>query len=190
MFRGSLGIDVREVELKVSGAKLSARIGLPSTPSGWVILAHEGGASLHGSALGAVARQLNEAGLATLSMELMTPAESARRAPFEAAALGERLLAGTEWLQGETGELWGVMGAGEGAAAALYAASERGSGIASVVACAPQLEGATERLDQVEASTLLIVRRSRSSSVEAGALGEEALGPRRNGRGSGGDAPL
>ncbi|MCX7015320.1 MAG: phosphoribosyltransferase, partial [Candidatus Sumerlaeota bacterium] len=138
MINHSLRVEAREVELKAGGATLRARVGLPQAPSGWVIFAHEGGASLRGSALAAVARSLNQAGLATLSMELLTPAESARRAPVEAAALGERLLAGTDWLHSETGALWGVMGAGEGAAAALWAASERGSGISSIVACAPR----------------------------------------------------
>ncbi|MCX7012633.1 MAG: hypothetical protein NTW86_08750 [Candidatus Sumerlaeota bacterium] len=88
--------SMREVELKADGAKLRAQMGLPKTPAGWVIFAHEGGAGLHGSALASVARSLNAAGLATLSMELATPAESARRAGLDAVALGERLLAGTE----------------------------------------------------------------------------------------------
>ncbi|MCX7011975.1 MAG: hypothetical protein NTW86_05315 [Candidatus Sumerlaeota bacterium] len=158
MLKDLSGIDARDVELQAGGATLRARIGLPQTPSGWVVFAHEGGASLHGSALAAVAHQLNEAGLATLSMELLTPAESARQgAGLDAAALGERLLAGTEWLRSETHGLWGVMGAGEGAAAALWAAADRGSGISSVVACAPRLEAAASRLDEVEAHTLLIV---------------------------------
>ncbi|MCX7012730.1 MAG: hypothetical protein NTW86_09260 [Candidatus Sumerlaeota bacterium] len=148
---------VREVELKAGGVRLRASVGLPSVPAGWVIFAHEGGASLHGSALGSTARKLNEAGLATLSIELLTPAESARSAGLPSEALAERMLAGAEWLRGEGNGMLGVVGAGEGASAALWAASEKGSGIASVVACAPRLEVAAERLDQVEAQTLLIV---------------------------------
>ncbi|MCX7013400.1 MAG: calcium-binding protein, partial [Candidatus Sumerlaeota bacterium] len=157
MLQDSCDVRVREVELKAGGAKLRATMGLPPAPAGWVILAHEGGASLHGSALGAVAHHLNGAGLATLSVELLTPAESARRLPLEAEAMSERLLAGAEWLRGEAGGLLGMVGAGEGAAAALWAASEQSSGISSVVACAPRLDAAADRLGEVDAHTLLIV---------------------------------
>ncbi|MCX7014848.1 MAG: calcium-binding protein [Candidatus Sumerlaeota bacterium] len=136
---------------------MRASIALPSVPTGWVIFAHEGGSSRHGSALASVARSLNEAGLATLSMELLSPAESTRLDKLGAEAMSERLLAGAEWLRGEAGGLLGVVGAGEGASAALWAASEQGSGIASVVACAPQLEAAADRLGEVDAHTLLIV---------------------------------
>ncbi|MCX7011563.1 MAG: calcium-binding protein [Candidatus Sumerlaeota bacterium] len=157
MWKESVEIRIRELELKAGGAKVRATVGLPQAPSGWVVFAHEGGASLHGSALASVAHQLNAAGLATLSMELLTPAESARLDRLGAEAMSERLLAGTEGLHSEAGGLLGVVGAGEGASAALWAASEKGSGISSVVACAPQLEAAADRLGEVDAHTLLIV---------------------------------
>ena len=46
--------------MQAGGARLRGRLVAPPAATGWVILAHEGGASLHGSSHEAVARRLNE----------------------------------------------------------------------------------------------------------------------------------
>jgi len=150
-------VKAREMELRAGSARLRALLAVPPSPSGWVIFAHEGGNSLHGSAHRSVARALNQAGLATLSMELLSAAEAASRAKLSQTPLmADRLRSGAEWLQSRADGLLGCFGAGEGAAAALWAASQKDSAIATVVSCAGRLDLAAERLGQVQAPVLLI----------------------------------
>jgi alpha-beta hydrolase superfamily lysophospholipase len=105
---------------------------------------------------------LRKAGLATLLLDLLTPAEDAdydRR--FDIALLVERLHDATRWLSSEPathGLPIGLFGASTGAGAALQLAAAVPSKVSAVVSRGgrPDLAGRSV-LERVKAPTLLIV---------------------------------
>jgi putative phosphoribosyl transferase len=104
---------------------------------------------------------LQQAGLGTLLMDLLTPAEEAHRGNvFDIDLLASRLLGATDWLARRpdtAGARIGYFGASTGAGAALSAAAEIGSDIAAVVSRGGRPDLAGSRLAGVRAPTLLIV---------------------------------
>jgi len=134
---------------------------LPATPHGIVAFAHGSGSSRQSPRNRAVARALNDAGLATLLFDLLTPAEEADRANvFDIGLLATRLLAANRFLSArdDTRALpLGYFGASTGAAAALVAAADAGTGVRAVVSRGGRPDLAAQRLPDVVAPTLLIV---------------------------------
>jgi putative phosphoribosyl transferase len=108
-----------------------------------------------------VAATLVEAGLGTLLFDLLTPDEERDRANvFDIDRLGMRLSAAVGWVRGQpptAGLAVGCFGASTGAAAALWAAAERGTGVDAVVSRGGRPDLAGDRLRLVRAPTLLIV---------------------------------
>jgi putative phosphoribosyl transferase len=122
-----------------------------------------------------VARRLNEATIATLLFDLLTPAEAEDRANvFDIRLLAGRLAGATDWLReralAEAAPV-GFFGASTGAAAALVAAGHPGSGVAAVVSRGGRPDLAGEALARVTCPTLLIVG---GRDVEVLALNREA----------------
>jgi len=138
---------------------------VPERPIGVVVFAHGSGSSRHSPRNRYVASVLQQGGLATLLMDLLTPAEE--QADFETSQLrfnirflAGRLLEAREWLQREapTGQLpIGYFGASTGAAAALVAAAERPTLIHAIVSRGGRPDLAGSALPRVRAPTLLIV---------------------------------
>src|SRR5262249_58221363 len=120
-----------------------------------------------------VARALNEARLATLLIDLLTPQEEAEDADtadlrFDIAFLADRLLAATDWLgqNPDTKKLPLVyFGASTGAGAALVAAGERPERIGAVVSRGGRPDLAGPALARVPAPTLLIARRPHAPAI-------------------------
>jgi putative phosphoribosyl transferase len=143
------------------GLSLAGDLTLPSKPLGVIAFAHGSGSSRLSPRNRAVARALNEAGLATLLFDLLTPAEEVDRANvFDIPLLASRLLAATRWLRRQpvTRELAiGYFGASTGAAAALIAAADVGGTVGAVVSRGGRPDLAAPRLGEVVAPTLLIV---------------------------------
>jgi putative phosphoribosyl transferase len=108
-----------------------------------------------------VARTLNEAGLATLLFDLLSPEEAGRRENvFDIPLLASRLVAAYRWLRAEpraAGLPIGYFGASTGAAAALVAAAELGDDVRAVVSRGGRPDLAGPRLAHVRAATLLLV---------------------------------
>jgi pimeloyl-ACP methyl ester carboxylesterase len=108
---------------------------------------------------------LNEARLATLLVDLLTPAEEAAdrltaHLRFDIELLVKRLLGAAEWLKllPETRQLAiGYFGASTGAAAALIAAAVRPEWAGAVVSRGGRPDLAGQALPRVQAPTLLIV---------------------------------
>ena len=161
----ALDIPERLVKVDAGPVKLEGNLSLPEAAGGVVLFAHGSGSSRHSPRNRYVARVLNEANLATLLVDLLTPAEEAvdlqsGRLRFDIDLLAGRLAGVTEWLTryGETQQLTiGYFGASTGAAAALVAAAECPALIGAVVSRGgrPDLAGAS--LAGVRAPTLLIV---------------------------------
>src|SRR5438270_7043962 len=99
---------------------------------GLVLFVHGSGSSRHSPRNQFVARTLNQAGLATLLFDLLTPDEESvdvytREHRFDIGLLAERLVCATKWAkqQKETRDLRiGYFGSSTGGAAALVAAAE------------------------------------------------------------------
>ena len=159
----------RAVEIPAAGGiTLPGELAGPAASVGVVAFAHGSGSSRRSPRNLAVARTLNDAGLATLLFDLLTDDEATDRAKvFDIGLLAERLVLATRWLQHDPdvgGYPLGYFGASTGAAAALWAAAELGVDIAAVVSRGGRPDLAAGRLAEVSAPTLLIVG-SRDTAV-------------------------
>jgi putative phosphoribosyl transferase len=150
-----------EVEVAAGPVHLAGRLTVPEHPIGAVVFAHGSGSSRHSPRNRYVAAMLNEARLATLLFDLLTPDEERDRANvFDIDLLARRLVDVTAWLHKEPeldGLPVGYFGASTGAAAALVAAAEPGTEVAAVVSRGGRPDLAERRLGHVYAPTLFIV---------------------------------
>jgi putative phosphoribosyl transferase len=173
----------REVEVSVGQAgrvRLAGHLAALPGASGIVLFAHGSGSSRFSPRNVYVADVLENAGLATLLMDLLTPAEEREdertaRLRFDIALLGERLIGAVDWLatKGETAGLpVALFGASTGAAAALIAAAARPERVAAVVSRGGRPDLAGRVLAEVRAPTLLIVGGADTQVVE---LNQQAL---------------
>ena len=155
----------RVVRVPVGAKQLDGNLTLPASPIGVVLFAHGSGSSRHSPRNRYVARVLNEAGLATLLVDLLTPKEEVADLltgdlRFNIELLAKRLLGATEWLKTgpQTRQLAiGYFGASTGAAAALVAAAERPELARAVVSRGGRPDLAGQTCPRVQAPTLLIV---------------------------------
>ena len=141
--------------------RLAGYLTVPEGGPGIVVFAHGSGSSRHSPRNRYVAGILNDAGLGTLLLDLLTPEEERDRANvFDIGLLARRLAGVTGWLRAEpraARAAIGYFGASTGAAAALWAAAEPGAGIAAVVSRGGRPDLARPRLAAVTVPTLLIV---------------------------------
>ncbi|RJP79709.1 MAG: alpha/beta hydrolase [Candidatus Zixiibacteriota bacterium] len=160
-----LPVGSRLVQVPAATVVLEGNLTLPPQAKGMVVFAHGSGSSRHSPRNRYVAQVLNEAGLGTLLIDLMTREEEIQEAAtrflrFDIGFLTDRLLAATDWLLDlpEARDLRiGYFGASTGAAAALRAAAERPQAISAVVSRGGRPDLAGHALFRVTASTLLIV---------------------------------
>jgi putative phosphoribosyl transferase len=158
-------IDARAVRLAIGRLALEGDLRLPETASGVVVFAHGSGSSRFSPRNRFVASVLEQAGLATLLMDLLTRDEEAideqtAHLRFDIGLLAQRLVAATDWLgqQPDTRHLpIGYFGASTGAGAALVAAAERPAVIRAIVSRGGRPDLAGSALARVRAPTLLIV---------------------------------
>ena len=140
---------------------LQADLRLPPDPRGVILFAHGSGSGRLSRRNREVAAQLNDLGIATVLMDLLTEQDAADgRTVFDIPLLAERLPQADLWIASEP-ELadlpFGLFGASTGAGAALLAVAELGSRISAVVSRGGQPDLAGPRLSEVTAPTLLIV---------------------------------
>ncbi|MGD2059997.1 MAG: dienelactone hydrolase family protein [Acidimicrobiia bacterium] len=128
-----------------------------------VVFAHGSGSSRHSPRNQYVARILNEHGLRTLLLDLLTPEEEqldlvTAKHRFDIPLLGRRVGLALDWAVDELAPpVIGVFGASTGAAAALVAAAEHPQAVGAVVSRGGRPDLASESLPRVQAPTLLIV---------------------------------
>jgi dienelactone hydrolase len=151
--------DCREVSIGELG--LGAYLGVPEGVRGIVIFAHGSGSGRRSPRNNYVAQRLRQAGLATLLLDLLSPAEEAdRRNVFDIELLASRLRLAVDWVSQEPGTEdlpVGYFGASTGGGAAIRAAVGD-SRIDAIVSRGgrPDLAG-LDALANVAAPTLLIV---------------------------------
>jgi len=157
--------ETEPVRIDVDRIQLEGDLGLSEDPRGVVLFAHGSGSSRFSPRNRFVAGVLQNAQLATLLVDLLTPEEErvdARTAHlrFDIGLLADRLTAVTDWLTRDprTRHLpIGYFGASTGAAAALVAAAERANTVRAVVSRGGRPDLAGPALPHVRAPTLLIV---------------------------------
>ncbi len=151
----------RQVQVDAERALLPGVLSIPMNPKGVVLFAHGSGSSRFSPRNQFVARTLQEAGLATLLIDLLEESESGdRRKVFDIDLLADRLMAITDWLslESETQHLHvGHFGASTGAGAALQAAARAPALVKAVVSRGGRPDLAEAFLPQVTAPTLLLV---------------------------------
>lgn len=150
-----------DVAIRLGTVVLEGHLHVPAQPRGMVVFAHGSGSSRHSPRNQYVASVLQQAGLGTLLLDLLTSEEERdRRNVFDIGLLAERVAGAAAWLhdRAETADLpIGLFGASTGAAAALWAATESPRSIGAVVSRGGRPDLAGARLPLVAAPTLLIV---------------------------------
>lgn len=153
------------VHVKIGDTSLEGNLTIPKGSEGVVLFAHGSGSSRHSPRNQYVAGVLQEAGLSTLLIDLLTVAEERVDAytlhlRFDIGLLAQRLAGATDWLvkNQETRHLnIGYFGASTGAAAALVAAAKHPDIVKAVVSRGGRPDLAGSSLPHVKAPTLLIV---------------------------------
>jgi putative phosphoribosyl transferase len=178
---GHKSADIATTTKTSSTATLEGLLTIPAGAQAIVLFSHGSGSSRHSPRNQYVARVLQDAGLATLLIDLLTVEEEkedliTREHRFNIRLLAKRLIVATDWLaqQADTQNLIvGYFGASTGAAAALIAGAERANIINAIVSRGgrPDLAG-SEALKNVNAPTLFIVGEKDIQVID---LNKEAL---------------
>jgi putative phosphoribosyl transferase len=176
-------IDRQLVQIPVDNIALEGDLSIPEGARGIVMFAHGSGSSRHSPRNRHVAAALQDGGLATLLIDLLTPKEEevdlqTAHLRFDIGLLAERLVDATDWLtyNDETQMLRiGYFGASTGAGAALAAAAERPGAVGAVVSRGGRPDLAGEALERVHSPTLLIVGARDTTVVHLNKLAFERL---------------
>jgi dienelactone hydrolase len=173
-----------EVRVPSEHVHLVGDLVVPPDAHGIVVFAHGSGSGRHSSRNRAVARHLQERGLATLLLDLLTPEEDSvdrrtRHLRFDIPLLSRRMEDATTWVDRQQALRQlplGYFGASTGSAAALIAAARLGRRVGAVVSRGgrPDLVGPAV-LEAVTAPTLLIVGAADTEVVPLNAEAFERL---------------
>ena len=157
----SIENNKKDVVIPADGVSLYGILEIPPQSRGVVIFAHGSGSGRFSPRNNFVAQILQNAGIATLLVDLLEESESLNRQKvFDIDLLANRLLSNAHWLRhlpDMQGLMIGYFGASTGAAAALQAAAREPIEIAAVVSRGGRPDLAMEYLHLVQAPTLLIV---------------------------------
>lgn len=149
------------IQIKHQDIILEGMLKIPQSAQGIVLFAHGSGSSRLSPRNNFVADILNNAGLATLLIDLLSKQEDEiYETRFDIDLLTDRLNVVVQWLKKQSGTKslgLGIFGSSTGAAAALRLASEMGKEIQAVVSRGGRPDLAMNVLDSVIAPTLFIV---------------------------------
>jgi putative phosphoribosyl transferase len=169
-------VSKRDVAISSGKRSLEGMLVLPAGGRAVVVFAHGSGSGRHSPRNQAVAGVLQQAGLATLLLDLLEEDEAQdRRKVFDIELLAERLQSAAAWLreQPDTSTLQlGYFGASTGAGAALVAAAREPDQVVAIVSRGGRPDLAEAHLAEVKAPTLLIVGGNDEQVLE---LNEQAL---------------
>ena len=156
--RGSpRGMNIADVTIDLADASLPGDLALPDDPAGVVLFAHGSGSCRHSPRNRAVAAGLNDAGIGTLLIDLLT-AEEGRATPSPASCASTSSCWPGGWSGRSTGSPprrrtadcpVGLFGASTGAAAALVAAARRPERVTAVVSRGGRPDLAGDALERV-----------------------------------------
>jgi putative phosphoribosyl transferase len=148
-------------EVRIDPPGLDAVLTVPLGAAGLVVFAHGSGSSRLSPRNTYVAKELQQAGMATLLLDLLAPAEAeARKNVFDIVLLSRRLIRAAQWASEHPATrnlALGFFGASTGAGAALKAAAEPHLDVAAIVSRGGRPDLAGRALQAVRSPTLLIV---------------------------------
>jgi putative phosphoribosyl transferase len=179
-----MNVVERRVEITAGDVALEGDISVPDDPRGVVLFAHGSGSSRHSPRNRAVASELQQAGLATVLVDLLTAREeqiddATGQLRFDIDLLSSRLIAIVDWLV-DTEPVArlgvGLFGASTGAGGALVAAAARPEAVAAVVSRGGRPDLAGRFLPLVRQPTLLIVGELDTIVIELNRRAMEQLG--------------
>jgi putative phosphoribosyl transferase len=151
----------RLVEICADGQRLAGILNLPAQATAVIAFAHGSGSGRHSPRNQFVAGALQQAGLATLLLDLLSEEEAQdREKVFDISLLAARLRCAADWLAQTPATRalpLGYFGASTGAAAALVAAASQPDRVSAVVSRGGRPDLACVHLSAVRAPTLLIV---------------------------------
>jgi dienelactone hydrolase len=170
----------QRVTIPVGEHTLEGILYVPKDAQGIVLFAHGSGSGRTSSRNQSVAKVFNDAKLATLLFDLLTPEEErddlkTLNFRFDIPFLASRLMAVTNWIVQQPlahGLPVGYFGASTGAGAALVAAAKKSNLVKAVVSRGGRPDLAGDLLPLVVAPTLLIVGENDHPVVE---MNEKAL---------------
>ena len=150
-----------EVKIRSDGSLLRGFLVVPDRPRGMIVFAHGSGSGRHSPRNHFVARVLQDAGFATLLVDLLTEEEMEDRSNvFDIDLLADRLNLVDDWLKTDP-QLeklpLGIFGASTGAAAAIRAEVKSDGQVAALVLRGGRPDLATESLGEVKAATLFVI---------------------------------
>lgn len=150
-----------ELSIPVGNQHIKGNLNIPESAKGIIIFSHGSGSSRFSPRNKFVAEYLNQAGIATLLIDLLTEEEDRAYANrFDIDLLTDRLVEVTRYvsgLPGLGGFSVGYFGASTGAASALRAAANLSDIIHGIVSRGGRPDLAAGALVKVKAPTLLIV---------------------------------
>lgn len=154
----------RAIRVPAGAALLDGEIHAQPAPAGLVLLAHCGG-GVSGSPHQSLAAQLRRAGLATVTIDLLTAEEGRADAPRghlrqNIGLLTQRLVCASHWVNGEDEarhQRLGFLASGTCGAAVLVAAADLGRTIGAVVIESGRPDLAGGALRRVKCPVLLLV---------------------------------
>jgi putative phosphoribosyl transferase len=175
------GKPTTPVRIPIEGAALRGDLRMPPDARGLVVFVHGSGSSRMSPRNRHVAEELNQHGLATLLMDLLSADEQriddrTMQYRFDIPLLARRSTLAAQWAlaQPELGGLpVGLFGASTGAAAALITAAEMKEKIAAVVSRGGRPDLAGDALPNVQSPALFIVGGDDQAVL---ALNEKAMG--------------
>jgi pimeloyl-ACP methyl ester carboxylesterase len=172
--RGRMTAAATAVQIRAGTALVHGDLRIPERASGLAVFAHGSGSSRFSRRNRAVAQALEDGGIGTLLLDLLTSEEEAidlrtREYRFDIDRLGHRVVAAIDWAGSRT-DLAALpiacFGASTGAAAALIAAAERPHAVRAVISRGGRPDLAADALPLVQAPTLLIVGGADESVIE------------------------
>jgi dienelactone hydrolase len=172
--------EERLVQVASGPVNLEGNLNVPEVACGVVLFAHGSGSSRHSPRNRYVAQVLNQAGFATLLIDLLTLDEEGvdrqtGHLRFNIEFLAERLIDATEWLAQNLdihNLRIGYFGASTGAGAALVAAAQHPKAVSAIVSRGGRPDLAEASLPNVQAPTLLIVGSNDTPVIE---MNQQAL---------------
>jgi putative phosphoribosyl transferase len=164
---------------KESREKIEGNLIIPKSSKSLVIFVHGSGSSRYSPRNQYVSRVLNNDGVATLLIDLLTDSEEkkdviTKEFRFNISLLSDRLIAVTDWILNQDNELntfnltLGYFGASTGSAAALIAADKRSDKISAIVSRGGRVDLALKytSLREIKCPTLFIVGENDHSTIE------------------------
>ncbi len=150
------------VTIESGSVKLLGEYSHPINAKGIILFAHGSGSGRKSPRNNWVAKKFNEAGFATLLVDLLQEKEAERDSitmeyRFDIPLLASRMLIAAKWLRSRHALKIGYYGSSTGASAALIAAAEKPELVAAIVSRGGRADLADKSLPHVHAPTLLIV---------------------------------